>query len=77
VAAGIAGYYLRNYDTGIFDDCTSKDALDHAIMIVGFQSGKGWRIKNSWGSDWGENGFGWIAEGNTCSICNMTVRITV
>ena len=61
VSAGIAGYHLRFYDNGIFDECGEKDNLDHAIMIVGFKSGQGWRIKNSWGVDWGENGFGWIA----------------
>jgi C1A family cysteine protease len=49
--------------------------LDHAVVIVGYKSGMGWRIKNSWGSQWGEEGFGWIAEGNTCGICNMAVSI--
>lgn len=77
VSAGIAGYNLRFYDSGVFDDCTKKDVLDHAVMIIGYDSNKGWRIKNSWGVDWGEKGYGWIADGNTCWICNMTVSITV
>jgi aminopeptidase C len=46
-------------------------------MIIGYESGKGWRIKNSWGSDWGDNGYGWIAEENTCWICNMTMAIVI
>lgn len=75
VSAGIAGYSLQFYDTGIFNDCNS--VLDHAVIIVGYKSGFGWRIKNSWGIKWGEEGFGWIAEGNTCGICNMAVSITV
>lgn len=77
VSAGISGYNLRFYDSGVFNDCTSKDQLDHAIMIVGYVGGVGWKIKNSWGADWGEEGFAWIAEGNTCGICNMTVSVVV
>ena len=54
-------------------NCSLK--LNHAVMVVGYRSGKGWRIKNSWGSDWGEEGYAWIAEGNTCGICEMAVSI--
>lgn len=51
ISVGIAGYNLQFYDTGIFNDCTS--VLDHAVVIVGYKSGYGWRIKNSWGTRWG------------------------
>jgi C1A family cysteine protease len=51
VSAGIAGYKLQFYDTGIFNDCNT--VLDHAVVIVGYRSGVGWRIKNSWGTEWG------------------------
>jgi C1A family cysteine protease len=53
VSAGISGYNLRFYDSGVFNECQTADQLDHAIMIVGYTSGKGWLIKNSWGVDWG------------------------
>lgn len=29
----------------------------HAMMVCGYLSGKGFLIKNSWGSDWGDGGF--------------------
>ena len=31
----------------------------HAILLVGWNS-TGWIIKNSWGTNWGNNGFGII-----------------
>ena len=37
----------------------------HIILIVGWDDDKGaWRIKNSWGTHWGDSGFGWIAYGS-------------
>ena len=45
--------------------------LDHAVMIVGWDDtlshagGQGaWIVKNSWGEDWGEDGFFYIAYGS-------------
>jgi hypothetical protein len=53
ISAGISGYKLRFYSSGVFDDCTVRDRLDHAVVITGYRSGRGWRIKNSWGVGWG------------------------
>ena len=75
VAAGIAGYTLQFYDSGVFNDCDL--ILDHAVVIVGYRSGVGWRIKNSWGIKWGQKGYGWIQDGNTCGICNMATSINL
>lgn len=53
---------LQEYNGGILDPkhgCNPKQ-LDHAILIVGYgvENGKSfWIIKNSWGSDWGEDGY--------------------
>lgn len=64
------------YTGGIFDDC-SKDPnkIGHAITIVGYHTESNnageryWLVKNSWGTDWGENGYIKLLYGNTCSIC--------
>ena len=53
IAIGIAGYPLVYYRSGVFDGCTATDVHDHAVLLVGYVQGKGWKIKNSWGSKWG------------------------
>ena len=39
---------------------------NHAVVIVGWDDRRGaWLVQNSWGRDWGENGFIWMAYGKT------------
>ncbi|KAL4439332.1 hypothetical protein ABPG74_016995 [Tetrahymena malaccensis] len=58
------------YTKGIFSKCGSK--LDHGVLLVGYSSQeKYWKVKNSWGTSWGENGYIRLAAGNTCGICKM------
>lgn len=47
---------FKSYTNGIFSDrvCSSTD---HAVLIVGYDS-TSWKIKNSWGTTWGDKGFG-------------------
>ena len=55
------------YQSGIFNNC--KKSLNHDITLVGYNS-QYYRIKNSWGSSWGEKGFIRLAPGNTCGVCD-------
>lgn len=52
--------------------------IDHAVTAVGFGSQNGtdyWLIKNSWGTDWGEQGYYRLEKGhNTCGVANMVVH---
>jgi len=67
--------YFDNYKKGIMNppSCSGNlTKLDHQVAIVGYGSENGndyWKIKNSWGTDWGENGFCRIARGtNKCGV---------
>ncbi|CAE7773499.1 VCATH [Symbiodinium sp. CCMP2592] len=50
------------YDGGIFNGCQKDATINHAVLLVGYgqdkQPGqKYWLIRNSWGADWGEEGY--------------------
>lgn len=54
------------YSSGVFNNCASS--INHAVLLTGI-SGGNWRIKNSWGSSWGESGYIRVQSGNTCGLC--------
>lgn len=69
----------QSYTGGIVTKHCGTD-LDHGVLLVGsgHDSGKNldyWRIKNSWGSDWGESGFIRLkrAKGKGPGLCGITL----
>jgi len=55
---------LANYRGGVFNE---KDLgmINHVVLLIGWDDEKeAWLIKNSWGENWGEKGFGWIKYGS-------------
>ncbi|XP_071110333.1 cysteine proteinase 1-like [Haliotis cracherodii] len=73
---------LQFYHRGVYNpiDC-SKTALDHAVLVVGFGSEKEifktheyWKVKNSWGLKWGEDGYFKIQRGE--GMCGINTQVT-
>jgi C1A family cysteine protease len=66
-----------SYTGGILKRCGSS--INHAVQAVGVDTGAGyWKIRNSWGADWGENGFIRIAYGqNACDITYQSLYTAV
>merc|ERR1711990_105279 len=65
---------FQHYSGGVLTGSCGKN-LDHGILAVGFgTSEKGtdyWKVKNSWGSSWGMDGYVLIERGvNKCGIAS-------
>ena len=54
--------------TGCPDFATSYSAINHAIVVVGYDDNGDYIIKNSWGKAWAQEGFGTISKDNDCAI---------
>ena len=55
-----ADHCFSVYKSGVFNGENSR-SINHVVMLIGWDDAKGaWLIKNSWGKDWGEDGFAWI-----------------
>ncbi|CAH1635836.1 unnamed protein product [Spodoptera littoralis] len=70
--------YTKGIDEPTVENCNPKN-LNHAVLIVGYsvyvdEAGKKtpyWVIKNSWGTEWGENGYYYLVRGrNACGIAS-------
>jgi cathepsin F len=63
------------YTGGVLQSCTQN--IDHAVQATGFgvdpSTGLGyWNVRNSWGTDWGLNGYIWLQRDvNMCAIATI------
>ena len=59
----------NSYTGGIMTKC--GQSVDHCVQAVGVDASTGgyWKVRNSWGTSWGESGYIRLAYGaNTCDI---------
>lgn len=68
LACGIAvpDDLFYNYTGGIYEDKSGDRRIVHDISVVGYGEEDGvpfWRIRNSWGEHWGEDGFFRVVRG--------------
>lgn len=49
------------YTSGVLTAACGSN-LDHGVLVVGYNS-DAWVVKNSWGADWGDNGYIQLARG--------------
>lgn len=73
---------MKAYTGGIAQpDCPKGSTLNHAVLIVGYGTEGGvdyWKIKNSWGTDWGEDGYYRVVRGkNACGIAEDATHSVV
>jgi cathepsin L len=70
IEADQSGFQL--YKSGVFCG-TCGTSLDHGVLAVGYGSDPSayWKVKNSWGTSWGENGYiRMCRNSNKCGISN-------
>merc|ERR1712023_98501 len=64
------------YSGGVMSSSECGTQLDHGVLVVGYGEEKGqsyWKVKNSWGSSWGMNGYILLGRGTgsskgTCGV---------
>lgn len=73
---------FKHYKAGtILDNSACGTSLDHSIYIVGLHDVENeapyWTIQNSWGPEWGENGYVRIAVTEGEGICGINLESDV
>ncbi|XP_043242074.1 dipeptidyl peptidase 1-like [Amphibalanus amphitrite] len=71
-------YTLDSLQSGELDPF---ELTNHVVLITGYGVENGvkyWNVKNSWGTEWGRNGFFRIRRGNDeCAIESIAVEVKV
>jgi len=67
ISVAVDGQNFQRYTSGIFDNCGTTLSL--AVLLTG-ATDVYYRVKNSWGVNWGERGYiRLLKTNNICGIC--------
>lgn len=78
VSVGISGEQIQFYVSGVWSYWLCFTEVDHGVLATGYGADEGnnmfWNVKNSWGEDWGENGYIRFArrDGQSPGMCGIT-----
>lgn len=76
VSVGVDSTSWDNYKHGIFKHTMCGGEIDHAVTIVGYTR-NAWIVKNSWGTDWGMDGYIHLERGhNACGVAEYVAYVT-
>jgi len=71
----LAASSWQTYRGGILARCDNQ--VDHCVQGTGYSGSSYWRIRNSWGTSWGESGFIRLAQGSDlCRVSDDTTYPT-
>jgi len=66
----------NSYKGGIMTSCGKN--VNHCVQAVGVDTASYWKVRNSWGTSWGESGHIRLAYGqNTCAITHDPTWVSV
>ncbi|XP_034481836.1 cathepsin L1-like [Drosophila innubila] len=79
ISVAVDARLFQHYRGGVFNQASCIGRVNHAVLVVGYGSDKNggdyWIVKNSWGTNWGENGYIRMARNrrNQCKIASYAV----
>lgn len=65
--------------SGVYSGCpsfsASRDNINHAVLIVGYDENGNYIVKNSWDTTWGVNGYGTVSVSRDCALSAYAYEI--
>jgi len=67
---------FQSYHSGIITSASCGTSTNHAVVMVGYSTDASyWKVRNSWGSSWGDHGYVNIGMAPYPGICGINQRV--
>lgn len=80
ISVALCASSLQNYRSNVFSSsryCGRTCSVNHAVLAVGYTREGHWIMKNSWGTDWGLEGYFYLHKGNECRVCDYGGELVI